>query len=535
MRQKQTATLDTKMQKAAMLQRQGKLRPAIKLCRQVLRTEPRHYRANFLMGVIAHQRKQLEQAETYFSQALGVRPDEPDVVHNHAVVLRELGRCEEALAQSDRLMELKPDFLNGKGLINRGDVLRELNRPEEALACYDRALTINERSVYALLHRGTSLRSLYRHEEALACYDRAMALTSELRPVLLVNRGYTLVELERLEDALSACEEALSIAPDYSYAHFTMALVCLLLGDYSNGFKQLEWRPSKLRIDESGRFKCAQWVGEKPVAGKTILLHADQGLGDTIQFCRYADAVAALDTRVILEVQPHLKSLLANMKGVDTIIAIGEKPPPFDLHCPLMSLPLALGTTIDTIPAAHSYLKANNAKIDLWSETLGRHTKPRIGLVWSGSPGHINDPNRSIPLSQFASLMSADAEFVSLQKDVRSSDTAALAKFSGLKHFGERLTDFSDTAALASLMDIVITVDTSVAHLAGALGRPTWLLLAPVTDWRWMVQREDCAWYPTMRIYRQPQWGNWADALASARQDLEALVAAAGRDKIRVR
>lgn len=514
-------SLKAKVERATQLQRQGKLGDAVTLCRQVLRSSPKHYDAQLLMGVIAYQKQQLERADHYFFEALAIRPQAPRALHNRSIILRKLGRIPEALDLSDKLLDLSPDF--AAGLISRGDILRELNRYEEALACYDQALALDPQSAYALLHRGTSLRALHQHEEALACFDKALELGSALQSALLVNKGFTLTELERFDDAIAACEAALEIAPDYAYGHFTLSIPYLFRGDYENGFREYEWRPSKLRIDDSRRFKCPQWTGATPVDGKTILLHADQGLGDTIQFCRYADEVASRGGRVILEVQRPLKILLTGLKGVDTLIASGEKPPNFDLHCPLMSLPGAVGTRIDTIPASPQYLNATGERIDHWSQKLGQQKKMRVGLVWSGSAGQANDHNRSISLSRFAQLMTADADYISLQKELRPDDAATLTTLSNLRHFGDELVDFSDTAALATLMDVIISVDTSVVHLAGALGRPTWLLLAKVTDWRWMVDRDDSPWYPTMRLFRQPEAGNWDAALKAAGEQLKSL------------
>ena len=253
------------------------------------------------------------------------------------------------------------------------------------------------------------------------------------------------------------------------------------------------------------------------------MLHAEQGLGDTIQFCRYAAHVAQLGARVVLEVQAPLVSLLSSLNGVAEVVARGDALPPFDLHCSLLSLPLAFKTTLADIPSAAGYLAAPSAKVGVWRERLGAPERPRIGLVWSGNANHKNDRNRSIALATLLAHLPRGADYVSLQKDVSADDAALMAANPQVRHFGEHLGDFADTAALASLMDLVISVDTSVAHLAGALGRPVWILLPVNPDWRWLLDREGTPWYDAATLYRQKAPGDWQGVLERVKADVSKL------------
>jgi hypothetical protein len=261
------------------------------------------------------------------------------------------------------------------------------------------------------------------------------------------------------------------------------------------------------------------WLGEAPLQGKTILLHSEQGLGDTIQFSRYASLVAKSGTQVLLEVQKPLVGILKGLEGVSQAFAQGEPLPAFDYHCPLLSLPLALRTTLKTIPADIPYIKAGQRELEVWSNRLGRKTKPRIGLAWSGSPTHKKDHNRNIEVASLLPHLPNGCEYFALQKDVREHDKAALSQ-SVVRYFGEELKDFRDTAALCELVDLVVSVDTSIAHLGGALGKPTWILLPYPPDWRWLLNRSDSPWYPTVKLYRQSSNMKWGSVLESMRHDL---------------
>jgi hypothetical protein len=256
------------------------------------------------------------------------------------------------------------------------------------------------------------------------------------------------------------------------------------------------------------------WLGQNEIAGKTVLLHAEQGFGDTIQFCRYVPLVTARSARVILEVQEPLRELMASLAGTTQVVPLDSVLPDFDVQCPLLSLPLAFKTRLATIPSAVPYLGAPSQAVMDWDTSLGPKRRPRIGLAWSGRPTHKNDHNRSIPLGALLPLLDIDATFVSLQKDVRPADAKVLNERSDLLHFGDEIRDFADTAAIISNLDLVIAIDTSVVHLAGALAKPVWVLLPFMPDWRWLLDRDDSPWYPTARLFRQDATQAWDNVIA---------------------
>jgi hypothetical protein len=301
----------------------------------------------------------------------------------------------------------------------------------------------------------------------------------------------------------------------------------LRLGDFATGWREYEWRwEEKPWKGAKPRFARPEWLGAEPLAGKTLLLYNEQGLGDTLQFCRYAKRAAESGANVVLVVQPQLRSLLAGLEGTTRVLERRSELPAFDCHCPLPSAPLAFKTGLDTIPADIPYIRSDPALVGAWRERLGAKTRPRVGVAWSGNPGHLNDRNRSVALAQMLPLASEEGEWVSLQKDTRAADARVLASRSDIRHFGEALGDFADTAALVEHMDVVVTVDTSVAHLAGAMGKPTWILLPFNPDWRWLLDREDSPWYPTARLFRQPAIGDWASVIARVRDELARLFGA---------
>jgi Tetratricopeptide repeat len=353
------------------------------------------------------------------------------------------------------------------------------------------------------------LADLERHAEALASFERAIALRPGYARAFY-NRGNSLRELHRHRDAVDSFERAIALEPDYASAHWNLADCHLLLGDFARGWSEYEWR-WKLKQREAVRrdFPQPLWLGSSPLKGRTILLHSEMGLGDTLLFCRYAKEVAALGAKVVLEVQPALFPLLANLEGAAEVLPVGAALPDFDCHCPLMSLPLAFRTDLYTVPASVPYIRSDPARVAIWRSRLGDKTGPRVGLVWSGSSALRND-HRSMALAQMLPLVRDWAQWISLQKEVAESEIGLLASRVDVRHFGGELRDFADTAALVELMDIVVTIDTSVANLAGAMGKTVWILL-PFNphDWRWMLDREDSLWYPTARLFRQSAVGDW--------------------------
>lgn len=426
-------------------------------------------------------------------------------------------------AEAERLckaiLHAQADYFNALHLL--GVVYGIQGHAELGLQHLRKAVCVYPNSATVYWHMGIALSDLKRPEEALVSFDRALELQPDYVEAL-VNRGNVLQELRRPEDALPSFRRAIQLRPDFAIAHYNESLCSLQLGDLEKGWRAHEWRSQVAQLEKAQRdFKQPLWLGEEPLAGKTILLHAEQGLGDTLQFCRYARLVASQGATVLMEVQPWLKSLLAKVEGVSQLLVSGETLPAFDYHCPLLSLPLAFKTTLASIPAEVPYLDSDPITVSKWRGKLGEQTLPRVGLVWSGSTTHRNDQNRSIPLADFARLVSDQFQLVSLQKEVRAADKLVLDERQDIQYFGDDLNDFTDTAALVELMDVVITVDTVVAHLAGAMGKPVWILLAFNPDWRWLLERDDSPWYPAARLFRQPAPGDWASVMARLKNALD--------------
>jgi hypothetical protein len=334
------------------------------------------------------------------------------------------------------------------------------------------------------------------------------------------NRGVLLYDLKRFDEALASYDSAIALRPDYADAHFFKGLSSLVTGDLPRGWIEYEWRRKApaARIPKRD-FSQPLWLGGDDIAGKTILLHSEQGLGDTIQFCRYAALVAARGARVILEVEAPLRELMTGLAGTAGIIAKGSALPDFDIQCPLPSLPLAFKTRLDTIPSTTPYLRVPKQALGYWNALLGAKRSLRIGLAWAGNAKHVRDRERSMRLRDLLPLLDIEATFVSLQKEVRAADAETLANC-GVLQFGRKLGDFSDTAALISQLDLVISVDTSVAHLAGALGKRVWILLTHAPDWRWLLDRDDSPWYATARLFRQDDTREWHGVIARVRDAL---------------
>jgi len=489
---------------------------------RALAIQPDHAGALFNRGGVLRELDRPAEAIASYDKALAIKPDYVEALNNRGLALLDLHRRAEALASFERALAIRPDHARALG--NRGGVLRDLHRPAEALASYDRALAVQPDSAETLYNRGIVLRELTRFSEALASFDRALSIKAN-HVDALGNRGLVLRDLDRPLEALASYDRALSIEPDNTETHSNRSCLRLLLGDLERGFEEFEWR---WRVPDFAprRADFAQplWRGGEPLEGRTILLHAEQGYGDALQFVRYAPLVAARGARVVLEVPPPLTALVASVPGAALVVGRGEKLPDFDCHCPLLSLPLAFKTRLDTIPAAIPYLSAPQDRVAKWRQRLPETRGRRIGIAWAGNPNFKGDRTRSPGLARISPLFSlGGVEFLGLQKDLGEGDRDILRDNPRVLYLGDTIEDFADTAAIMSLVDLVISSDTSVAHLAGALGKPVWVLLQHVADWRWLLDRGDSPWYPTARLFRQPENGDWesvirqvADALAPA-------------------
>jgi Glycosyltransferase family 9 (heptosyltransferase) len=403
-------------------------------------------------------------------------------------------------------------------------------RFEQGLADITRAWERDPANAGLCNQLGVFLQRLHREAEALPWFDRALALQPGFVGALR-NKAFALTNLHRFDEALSVHDEIKALDPDDAKANFDASLVELLIGNFEAGFARREAR-SKLAGFAHFDFSQVRWLGKDSIAGKTILVVNDEGFGDLIQFARYIPMLAALGARVILLVEDPAVSLLSGMAGVAEVLPKSAGGlPDFDRYCPVCSLPLAFDTRLETIPASLPYLPSPDVElVQVWEERLGPRERLRVGLVWSGNPKHFNDHNRSIPLKLLVPLLDADATFISLQKDPRASDTAILRERSDIIDLTSGLADFAETAALISCLDIVIAVDTAIAHLAGALGRPTWILLPHTPDWRWLLNRDDTPWYPSVRLFRQDETRDYGSVIARVRSELMAMTAVPSSD-----
>jgi tetratricopeptide (TPR) repeat protein len=451
-----------------------------------------------------------------FEQAVALQPNHLEALHNRAAALQDLGQADGALRHLDQALALFPDAADL--YVARGIALFDLGRFEDSLAAFDRATALNPRHVAAHLGRGNTLVRLGRGAEAVDAYGQAGALQPN-DPEIIRNRAAALHNLGRIEDSRADIRRALALNADFAEAHMVLGESLLLTGDFAEGWKEFEWRTRTVGLSVQERsFAVPQWQGED-IAGRTVLLHAEQGLGDMIQFCRFAAAVAARGTTVLLEVPRDLVALMQSLAGPTRVLARGDALPSFDLHCPLMSLPRVLGADGAPENTQVPYLSAEPERVARWSAQIGHARPRRIGLAWAGRATHPNDHLRSIALAALAPLLASDGTtFVALSSELRPRDEAAAAAAANLiKPPSESLTD---VAAIIAAVDLVITVDTVFAHLAGALGKPVWVMLPFVPDWRWLLKRSDSPWYPTARLFRQPQPGDWASVIADVRTAL---------------
>ena len=539
----------------------GRAREALASYEQVIALKPTA-RAFFNRAAVLAEIRRLDEALASYDRAVQLQPDYVEAHRGRGVTLSDLERPREALESHERAIALKPDF--AEAWCGRGIALRQLKRRDEALASHDRAIALQPAYAEAFNHRGNVLIDLKRLGEGLASYDQAVALKPDYADAHN-NRGNALSELLRLEEALTGFEQAIALQPDKveyhnnravtlddlrrlpealeSYDHaltlesdrgdiqHNQAMCRLALGDYAAGWAQYEWRWRTQQMAGRRELAAPLWLGHERLEGRTILLHAEQGLGDTLQFCRYAADVSALGATVILEVQPGLERLMGRLEGVDRVVVRGQPLPSHDFQTPLMSLPLALGVAPDW--RSNAYLTADPDKAAAWAVRLAPEGL-RVGLCWAGGirpdrpVANRVDARRSLSLEALRPLTEAPGvSFYSLQKGPPSTQLAqAEARDWGgpaIADLTAELKDFADTAALVAGLDLVITCDTAVAHLAGALSKPVWILNRFDACWRWLVGRDDSPWYPSARLFTQTQPGGWGEVVERVTGELADL------------
>jgi tetratricopeptide (TPR) repeat protein len=513
---------------ATVLERQGRLEDARQHYSRAMRLKPDDAGLWNHLGNLLWQLAQNDEAVRHYQQALKLNPQYWEPAQNCGMLLLELGRHADAIKCFDVAEKLNPSAALYQ---MRAVCLSAMNRFEDAQVDYEKSIALDPGLAETHNNLGLLHWRFGRLEQAFACFDRALALRPDFHAVLN-NKAVILLHLQLLDEAFATLQRSLAAAPNDAQTLFYLATLQLLTGDFERGWRAREarWRLPSVGLVDRG-FSKPLWRGDQPLEGRTILLHSDEGLGDAIQFARYVPMVAALGARVILEVEPPIQQCLGGITGVAECVGRSSTPA-FDLHCPLGTLPFAFGTQLDTIPLAQGYIPSPSAaRLTAWDNRLGPRTRFRVGLVWAGNPDHKNDHNRSMTLRMLAPLLDCDVQFVSLQKGVRDQDRAFLAERSDIVDLTPHLTDFSETAALISCLDLVITVDTSVAHLAGALGAPVWTMVPFNPDWRWLLNRDDSPWYQSMRLFRQPKRGDWASVVDNVRRELESLASAYCRSR----
>jgi tetratricopeptide (TPR) repeat protein len=555
----------------------GQLRQTEEVCRHILTSDPAHAPALHLLGVLAHQagrhgeavswirqaiasspdnaefhynlgvaqqfHGQIEHSIASYQQALKLEPNRAEAHNNLAYALLVLGRLDEALVSVEQSLRLKPDFADAHN--NLGKIHEGKGRLEQAADCYRRAVDAQPSSTLFLVNLANTLTVQGKPDEAVPYYRRAVRLQPD-EAVFLSNLGNALTLTGRPDEAEACCRQALRLNPDFADAHHNLGIALsaqgeiekallrnaqtlrfkpdhigahdcqamwrLQMGDFARGWEEYEWRWKKANVTPR-TFPQPVWDGS-PLEGRTILIHAEQGLGDTLQFIRYAPLVKRRGATVIVECQTALRPLLAGCPGIDQLVPRGEPLPPFDVHAPLLSLPRIFGTLLATVPAEVPYLFADAELVERWRSELSGAPGVRIGIAWQGNPRFPGDCMRSVPLTHFAPLAQVDGvRLFSLQKGAGREQLRAVARYLPVIDLGDRLDEatggFMDTAAVMKNVDLVITSDTAIAHLAGALGVPVWVALALGPDWRYLRGREDSPWYPTMRLFRQTRLGDW--------------------------
>jgi Flp pilus assembly protein TadD len=488
-------------------------------CRQALRLKGDFAEAYSNLGNALGRMGQLDEAIAACRQALRFKPALAAAHFNLANALAAKGSFDEAISACRQTLRLRPDFAEAHS--NLGNLYTEKGQLDQAIAAYRHALRLNPDLVKVHSNLGSALRDNGQLDEAIAACRQALQLDPDYADAYC-NLGRALCDKGLLDQSIAASQQAIRLAPNHAESHWNYALSLLLQGDFARGWPEYEWRWQTKRSSWPRRnFTQPQWDGQN-LNGQAILLHAEQGIGDTIHFVRYAPLVARRGGRVIVRCQPDLARLFKSSPGLGQIIASNEPVPPFDVYCPLLSLPLVFKTDLQSIPASVPYLKADDQLIEAWKRRLdAAPNRFRVGLVWAGNPGFKGDRMRSLTLETLAPFAAVPGvTFFSLQKGSACDQANHPPRGMQLTNLGRELKDFADTAAVMSLMDLIVTTDTSMPHLAGALGRPVWLMLQFVPDFRWMLQREDCPWYPTMRLFRQRSLGDWPDVIRRVAQSL---------------
>lgn len=511
-------SIEQQIQQAMQLQSSGKVADAEQAWRQILEKEPNNTTVLRILGSIFGQTGRSHEAVELLGRCVIVDPGDAAAHSMLGAALAAIGHRERAIQHAGRAVELQPGSSHLH--YNYGKALRDQKQNQAAAEQFRKATEAQPDFAAAWNNLANTLRDLGDLDEAYAAGQRAIALRPG-NPQSLHNLGVICRDLLKLDEAMRLFDTALAYDPAFHECRLSRAMLLLLRGQYTLGWNEYEARFDVPRTMARKEYGKPVWDGQDP-EGRTVLLYCEQGFGDAIQFARYAPILAERGATVILECRKELVKLFGSLRGVHQIVTPDEELPDFDAYRGILSMPMFSATTVETIPADIPYLRADRTQAKRWKRIIDPGSGLRIGLVWAGAAGYGNDHNRSIALEQLAPLAVSvpEARFYSLQKG--DAARQALAKPAGMKviDLSAELNDFSDTAAAIENLDLVISVDTAVAHLAGALGKPTWLMLPFSPDWRWLLEREDTPWYPSMRLFRQPALRDWPGVIGKIAEAL---------------
>lgn len=476
----------------------------------------------FVSALAEIERKNYLAAEASLRRALELVPDRPSILVNYMGVLVALQRFVDAVPIGQKVTALQPD--SAEAWLNLGLAYEGCAQPEAAITALLRTVELDPQSAPALAALGRIHRQQGHPQEAVACLHRAFDI-NRAEPGVCNNLANALTDLNDAQAAIPCYRLALQQTPDDPQVQTNLAFAELLAGDYASGWRHYEARFRAYNAEHSHLMTGQPWHGEQDVSGKRVLLYAEQGFGDVLQFCRYAKKVKELGAYVILAVQPALIPLLHTLEGVDELCSyrVGEEAglPLHDYHSPLLRLPLVFKTRLENIPNQVPYLRVPERYRQKWQQALPAHGRLKIGIAWSGFAGQKNDHNRSMPLSCLTELFALDADFYVLQTNIRPADRPVLDAYSNVHDLSSKIEDFADTAAIVEQLDVVVSVCTSIAHLAGAMGKPLGVMLCYAADWRWLLQREDSPWYPSARLFRQSAPQDWAGVVGQVREHIQ--------------
>lgn len=546
---------------AVRLQQQGRLVEAVDSYRRAVSLDPNSADLACNFGAALAAIKDWPAACEAYQQALRLRPDFPEVACNLGNALKELGQIDEAIQSYEHALELRPTF--AEAYFNLGNTYYSIGDGPKAVEAFQKALERRPDFAKAANNLGNTFRLMGQLEQAQAAYLAASRLKANYPAALCnlaviaysqgkpteamqaleellaaypsdldvhINMGAVLIELSRLDDALSHYGRAIELSPDYAEPRFQRSIIYLLRGNLGRGFADYEWR-QHLRGKTWVNYRQPRWEGTSLV-GRTILLPAEQGAGDVLQFIRYVPLVKQFGGTIVVGCYPNLARLLSTVPGVDRVLETGDKLPQFEVYAALGSLPNILGTTLSTIPAEVPYLFAEPGLVDRWKQRVNGGDGLRVGLAWQGNPLHARDQSRSMPLSSCLPLASIPGvQLYSLQKGFGSEQLEGLDPAVSIIDWGNLFEDYADAAAALCNLDLIISVDTSVAHLAGALGRPTWILLSHAPDWRWLLARDTSPWYPTARLFRQHELGKWDNVIERVGRALKETASIQSQEK----